>query len=30
MWLKTSLKYEYLNDIENNIFFHVQFQFMML
>jgi hypothetical protein len=28
--LKTGLKYEYLNDIENNIFFHFQFQIMML
>ncbi len=28
--LKTSLKYEYLYDTENNIFFHFQFQIMML
>ncbi len=28
--LKIGLKHEYLNDIESNIFFHFQFQIMML
>jgi hypothetical protein len=28
--LKIGLKYEYLDDIENNIFFHFQFQIMIL
>jgi hypothetical protein len=28
--LKTSFKYEYLDDIESSIFFHFQFQIMML
>jgi hypothetical protein len=30
MSLKISLKYEYLDDIESNIFSHFQFQIMML
>jgi hypothetical protein len=29
-WLKIGLKYEYLNYIESNIFFHFQFQIMVL
>ncbi len=30
MQLQIGLKYEYLDDIENNIFFHFQFEIMML
>jgi hypothetical protein len=30
MYLKTGLKYDYLDDIENNFFSHFQFQIMML